>query len=166
MPPGTVTLIGPVVAAAGTVTVICVPEFTVNAGAFTPLKLTALAPVNPDPVIVTLLPDGPYAGENAITVKFVALVAVPDEVVTAIGPVVTPAGAVVVICVGEFTVNDELAPLNATLVVLEKFVPVIVTTVPAEPPLGVKLVIVGVTGVASVAIKVAPIGEPHPVQRS
>ena len=100
-PPGVVTLIGPLVAPAGTVTVICVLEFTVKVVAFTPLKLTALAPVKPLPVSVTVFPANPYSGLNPNTVKFAALVAVPPEVVIVMGPVVAPAGTVAVICVSE-----------------------------------------------------------------
>ena len=53
------------------------------------------------PVIVTLVPAGPLVGVKlvivgalALTVKLVALVAVPAGVVTLSGPVVAPAGTV------------------------------------------------------------------------
>ena len=51
------------------------------------------------PVMLTLVPTGPLAGENAaicgtITKEF-ALVAVPPGVVTVIDPVVAPPGAAV-----------------------------------------------------------------------
>ena len=96
VPAGVDTLIGPVVAFDGTVAVICVSEFTVNTAAM-PLKLTPLAPVKPKPASVTLVPVNPYDGENENTVKFAALVTLPPDVVTLIGPVVTPAGAVAVL---------------------------------------------------------------------
>jgi hypothetical protein len=58
--------------------------------------------------------------------------------------VVAPTGTVAVIDVFELTANDVAAvPLNATEVASVKFVPVIVTDVPAEPLVGVKLWIVG-----------------------
>jgi hypothetical protein len=77
------------------------------------------------------------------TVKLLALLAVPTEVVTLIGPVIAPAGTVAVIAVAEFTVKLALVPLNITAVAPVKFVPLIVTLVPTAPLLGVKLVTVG-----------------------
>jgi hypothetical protein len=65
VPPGVVTLIGPLVAALGTVAVIWVSEFTVNCAAV-PLKATFVAPVNPEPLIVTEVPTGPLVGENEL----------------------------------------------------------------------------------------------------
>ena len=86
--PGFVTEIGPVVAPAGTVAVICVFEFTVNV-ALVPLKRTRLTPVKPTPVMTTEVPITPLIGLNdviakapPVTVKSVALVAVPPGVVT------------------------------------------------------------------------------------
>src|ERR1043166_6562973 len=116
--------------------------------AATPLKFTALAPVKFVPVIVTLVPAGPLAGEKLVIVggtrKFAELVAVPPAVVTLNGPVVTPAGAVAWIVVSEATEKLPAAvPLNFTAVAPVKFVPVIVTLVPAAPLVGVKLAIVG-----------------------
>src|SRR4029453_6849555 len=100
--PGFVTEIGPVVAPAGTVAVICESEFTVNV-AMVPLNRTALTPVKPTPVMTTEVPITPLVGLNdvianppPVTVKLVALVAVPPGVVTLMGPVVAPAGTVAV----------------------------------------------------------------------
>jgi hypothetical protein len=66
-----------------------------------PLNATTVAPVKFVPVIVTLVPVGPLVGVKlvivgalALTVKLVALVAVPPGVVTLSGPVVAPAGTV------------------------------------------------------------------------
>ena len=67
-----------------------------------PLKATAVAPVKPVPVRVTLVPTGPLAGVNpvmveaeaVVTVKLAVLVAVPPGVVTEIVPVAAPAGTV------------------------------------------------------------------------
>src|SRR5437773_3478413 len=77
------------------------------------------------------------------TVKLPALLAVPPEVVTLIGPLVAPAGTVTVIAVAELTVKLALVPLNSTAVAPVKFVPLIVTVVPTDPLAGVTLVIVG-----------------------
>jgi hypothetical protein len=65
-----------------------------------PLNVTAVAPVKVVPLIVTLAPTSPLAGVKlpmvggTSTVKLLALVAVPDGVVTLSGPVVAPAGTV------------------------------------------------------------------------
>jgi len=68
---------------------------------------------------------------------------VPPGVVTLIGPLEAPAGTVAWIAVGELTAKLALVPLNRTAVAPVKFVPLIVTLVPAGPLPGVKLVIVG-----------------------
>jgi hypothetical protein len=70
--------------------------------ALTALKLTAVAPVKFVPLIVTLVPTGPFVGVKlvivggalATTVKLFVLAAVPLGVVTRSGPVVAPAGTV------------------------------------------------------------------------
>src|SRR5438046_4921609 len=99
VPPGVVTLIGPLVAPAGTVAVIAVAELTVKL-ALTLLNSTAVAPLKLVPLVVTLAPTGPRSEERRVgdgglfTVKLAALHAVPSEVVTLIGPRVDPAGTV------------------------------------------------------------------------
>ena len=75
--------------------------------------------------------------------KLLALVAVPPEVVTLIGPVVAPLGTLAVIDVAAVTVKVALTLLNRTAVAPLKLVPLIVTLVPTGPLVGVKLVIVG-----------------------
>jgi hypothetical protein len=66
-PPGVVTFRGPVVAPAGTVAWIAVAEVTVKL-AFTPLNVTAVAPLKFVPLIVTLVPTGPLAGVKPVIV--------------------------------------------------------------------------------------------------
>src|SRR5207247_1462116 len=135
VPPGVVTLSGPLVAPLGTVAAIEVEEFTVKP-ALVPLKVTAVAPVKFVPLIVTLVPTAPLVGVKLVivgglsTVKLPVLVAVPPGVVTAIAPVVAVAGTFAVIAVAEFTVKLPLTPLNVTAVVPVKLVPLIVTLVP------------------------------------
>jgi len=82
---------------------------------------------------------------RALTVKLVALLAVPLGVITLMFHVLAPLGKTAVICVLLFTVNVAAIPLNVTLVAPVKLVPVIVTVVPelTQALLGVKLVIVG-----------------------
>jgi hypothetical protein len=102
MPPAVVTLIGPVVALAGTVAVICVLESTWKTDA-TPLNFTAETPVKAVPVIVTASPTFPLPGVKPVmlglTVKFPVPITVPAGVVTPILPVVAPAGTVAVILI-------------------------------------------------------------------
>src|SRR5690349_11263325 len=71
------------------------------------------------------------------------------------GPVVAPAGTVALSCVAETCVIAVAAvALNFTVDVLLKPTPLIVTTVPAGPPPGLKLVIdrLGVKFVALVPV--------------
>jgi hypothetical protein len=153
VPPGVVTVIFPVVAPVGTFVSIRVPwAFMVNDAVATPLNRTAVAPVNPLPLIRTEVPTGPLFGENeemvgavVVTVKFVALVAVPPGVVTVILPVTAPLGTVVEICVPEGFTENELAatPPNITAVAPLRPVPLIVTEVPTGPLDGEKDEIVG-----------------------
>jgi len=97
VPAPVVTLSGPVVAPAGAVARIDVADVTVKF-AVVPLNFTAVAPVKFAPLIVTLVPTGPFVGVKlaivGAIVKLPALVAVPTAVVTLSGPVVAPAGAV------------------------------------------------------------------------
>ena len=66
-----------------------------------PLKETSVAPVKLLPLTVTSVPTEPVVGENelrvgsesgGVTVKSEALVPMPAEFVTLIGPVVAPLG--------------------------------------------------------------------------
>src|SRR5689334_3622795 len=140
---------GPLVARLGTTAVSDVSETTLKRTAGVPLNSTAVVPVKPVPVMVTVVPTGPLSGVKlvmvgaGITVKLELLVAVPPGALTLIGPVVAVAGTVAEIEVSEMTVNVALTPLNLTAVAPVKFVPVIVTLVPAGPLVGVKLVNVG-----------------------
>ena len=105
------------------------------------------------------------AGFPEFTVKLEALVPVPAGVVTLIGPVVAPAGTVVVIWVVEFTVKTALVPLNVTELAELKFDPAMTTLVFCTPLAGVKLATTG-AGFAcptSVVSKLAIFGDPIPV---
>jgi hypothetical protein len=66
--------------------------------AVVPLNDTVVTPLNPEPVITTVLPMRPLVGVNAViagrTVNWLALVAVPVVAVTVIYPVVAVAGTV------------------------------------------------------------------------
>ena len=61
-------MIGPLVVPGPAVAVSFVSLFTVKLDAGVPLKLTAVAPVKWLPVILTVVPIGPFAGVNELTV--------------------------------------------------------------------------------------------------
>src|SRR6266545_4311450 len=92
---------------------------------------------------------GPGGRGPLSTVKLVEEDAVPTWVVTAIGPVVAPAGTVAVILVELLTVNEAGVPWKATERTPTKFVPLIVTRVPTGPEVGENDVIVGAPGPAT-----------------
>ena len=118
----------------------------------------AVHAVNPSPTLTTPLARRCFfrlsvtlLGCVLLTVKSVALVAVPPPFVTLILPVVAVEGTVAVIWVAEFTTNVAVTLLKVTPVVVKltpltvplKFVPVIFTDAPAGPKAGVNEVIVG-----------------------
>jgi len=148
VPAGATTLIGPVVALAGTVAVICALESTWNVARM-PLNRTAVAPVKFAPDITTLAPTAPPAGVKPVmrgaTANAVALAAEPNGVVTVMGPVVAAAGTVAVVLVEVLIVKAAVVPLKATDVAPARFVPLIVTAVPGAPLAGEMLVIDGGT---------------------
>ena len=154
-------MIGPVVALPGTVIVIWAPESIVK-GALRPWSLTDVALPRFVPVMATLTPIPPLPGEKLLivgvrlTVKVVALVAVPATVVTAIVPVVAPPGTVAVILIGVLTVKGAPVPLNVTDDAPAKLAPLMVTLVPAVPVDGVKLVIRGATMKLAALVAVPP----------
>jgi len=81
------------VAPAGTVALIWVLDTTVKeAGVL--LKVTLVVPFKPEPLMLNVVPAGPLAGENpytlGCTVNLADVVAEPAELVTVIGPVVSP----------------------------------------------------------------------------
>ena len=157
-PFGTDTVIAPVFAPDGTVAVTWVALVDVITAETLPPNRTDVIPESPVPVIATDEPTGPDVGEielivgaaaTVVTVKLPELVPVPPAVVTAIGPLVAPAGTVAVSCVSEPTANDEAAaPLNATEVAPVNPVPVTVTEVPAGPDAGEKPLTVGAEATA------------------
>ena len=69
VPPGVVTVTSTVPAPAGEIAVILVAELTVKLEALLIPNITVVAPVNPVPVIVTVVPptNGPLVGEMLVT---------------------------------------------------------------------------------------------------
>jgi hypothetical protein len=154
--PPTVTTTLPVVAPVGTFVAMLVVLQLVTVAAV-PLNVTALLPcVGPKfvPVIVTAVPTGPevgfrfvIVGVDTVTVKLTPLLAVPPTVTTTF-PVVAPLGTAVAMLVVLQLVTVAAVPLNVTVLAPcadPKFVPVIVTAVPAGPEVGLTLVIWGPT---------------------
>src|SRR6266566_2769801 len=143
----------PVLARLGTGTTMFVALQLVGV-AVAPPNGTVLVPcVAPKfaPVIVTAAPTGPEAGfmlvmlGGATTVKLTPLLATPATVTTTF-PVVAPAGTGATMLVLLQLVGVAGVPLNVTVLVPcvpPKFVPPIVTDVPAPPDVGDKLVTLG-----------------------
>lgn len=99
VPPVVVTVMVPVFAAAGTVAVTWVSELMTNVAAAPPI-VTLVVFKRLTPVIFTVAATGAAVGAKVVscgvTRNFVLLVRVPADVVTVMGPVVAPAGTVVV----------------------------------------------------------------------
>ena len=153
VPPGVVTEIVPVVAPFGALVAMWLASVTEKV-AVVPLNPTLVAPVKFVPVIVTLVPTMPLAGEKlvmvgaaAFTVKLFVEVAVPTGVTITIFPVTAAAGTVSVTLVLLATEKVVAGiPPTATEVAPVKFVPLTVTEVPTVPLVGLKLVIEGFAG--------------------
>jgi hypothetical protein len=158
VPPGVVTLIGPLVAPVGTCAVMSVDEMTAKLVSVAPLNLTLVAPMKPVPWMSTLVPTGPLVGVNELIAGAVLhgpvnedeLVLVPPGVPTVIGPAVAAFGTIAWISESEAMVKvaGELpyqALLKVTLVAPVKFEPKMSTVAPAGPQVGVNELIVGGT---------------------
>ena len=110
MPPGTVTAMLPDAAVVSTTAVMLVSDTTINDFAFTPPKVTNVAPVKLVPFKVTVLPGPAASGVNDASVgagRKVKPANMPVEtgVVTEMLPL-EPCPTTAVILVGELTVKD------------------------------------------------------------
>src|SRR6266436_6136139 len=152
--PPTVTTTLPVVAPAGTSTTTLV-ALQLVAVAATPLNVTVLVPcATPKfaPVIVTDVPISPdvgfkfvMLGPGTVPVKFMPFLGAPPTVTTTL-PVVAPAGTSTTTLVALQLVAVAATPLNVTVLVpcvAPKFAPLIVTELPTNPEVGLKLVMLG-----------------------
>src|SRR5579871_458610 len=96
----------------------------------------------PFPDTVTVEVGGPVAAESSasgVTVKLLALAAVPAGVVTLKRAAEDGvSGTVAVILEEERTVNTDATPWNLSTVAPVKPVPLMITTVPTGPVVGVK----------------------------
>jgi len=148
VPPGVVTVIGPLLEPDCTLAVMLVELTSVKIAAV-PLNFTLEAVLKFVPVMVTDIPGPALVGVNEVIVgggtkvKAPPLVAVPPRVVRVTFPV-DPLPTFAVSEVKLMTVNDAaVVPPNATLLTPLKLVPVMVTTISVGPLLGVNAVIVG-----------------------
>jgi hypothetical protein len=153
-PPFVFTLIIPELVPEATVARICVPDTTVTELANVPWNLTTLSGEKPVPLMVTTLPTGPLAGLKLVivglTLNCFLLIAVPPLVVTEMLSVIAPAGTVAVILVEDTTVKLAALLPNITADAPVKLLPLIVTTVPQAPLLGVKSEITGLATAVTV----------------
>ena len=175
VPAGVVTVMLPV-APRHTVALMLPGVVTVNASAGVPPKATAVALVKLAPVMSTTVPGPPTVGVNDVMsgtvrkVKILLLLPVPPGVVTVIGPVAPPATVAVIEVVLTMVKSVAAVPPIATAVVPSKLAPVMVTTVPVPPMVGVHEVMIGAgmnvkkvllvavpTGVVMVIDPVAPL---------
>jgi len=148
-------LILPVVAPIGILAVM-LEAVDVKTTAVVPLNFTVLLDgilLKFSPLITTLAPIAPLSGVIDVmvgdpsTLKLLLLVIVIPLTMILIGPVVAPAGIVVVILVVVDAVTVAGIPLNETVLlvgVVLKFVPEIIMVAPSAPLLGLNPVSVGV----------------------
>ena len=107
--------------------------------------MVTTVPAGPD---VGLTPDTAGAGGGYVKLSAANVALVPPGPVTITSTVPDPAGAVTVIWVSDTTVKlDAAVAPNDTPVAPVNPLPVIVTTVPAAPEVGLKPVMVGAAGV-------------------
>src|SRR6266567_3928736 len=165
--PTTVTTTFPVVAPAGTGATMLVALQLVGV-AVVPLKVTVLVPWDAPkfvPVIVTEEPTGPEVGlrpvmfgGGRVTVKITWLLpAPPTTTSTRSFPVGAPVGTGTDMLVALQLVGVAVVPLKVTVLVpwvAPKFVPVIVTEVPAGPLFGLRPLILGDVTVKGTALLV------------
>jgi hypothetical protein len=159
VPDGVEMLMGPVVTLAGTVARIVVADTFVNVAAGVLPKRTAVAPESFAPVMVTTVPAAPSAGENSViaadeTLNVPVATPVLTGVSTEMSPVTAFGGTATVMEVSVTAVGVAGRPLNLTEVARVKLVPVMVTTVPAVPPLGLNETIAGEVVVKQVSLMI------------
>ncbi len=160
---------------AGVVAVIEVALLTVNEVAGVVPKVTAVAPVNPVPVMVTEVPPAvvPDVGETLVNdgaeavYVYVPVAVPPGVVITMLAAPAVPAGVVAVIDVLLTTVNEVAAvPPKVTEVAPVNPVPVMVTEVPPAvvPDVGKMLLNVGAAD-AGKQIPAKTSRTMHPIKR-
>jgi hypothetical protein len=101
------------------------------------------------------VPLWPVSPQIEVTVKVTPLLATPPTVTTTF-PLVAPVGTEVAMVVEFQLVVAAVVPLNVTVPLDPRFVPVIVTCVPTAPEVGDRLEIVG-AGPEAVTVKATPL---------
>src|SRR5919108_3896161 len=126
----------------------------------TPLNLTAVTSVKPEPAIVTAVPAGPLPGPKELirgsTWKLPLLWPAPEGVTTVSLPVEAAAGTSTVIWVGVTVAGVARTPLKSTPVAPPKALPPIVTFAPTEAEPGEKPATRGVTSRVAALVAVPP----------
>jgi len=145
VPETVVTVRGPVVAVAGTIT--CRDDEVTEVGVATaPLKLTWVAPVKLVPFTCTVVPVVAEAVNVVIlgkTPKSLTDWTVMPPNPSDIFPVEAPEGTIALSCVSLEIVKEAVTLLNFTKVTVERLDPVMVTTSKVLPEVGLKLAIAG-----------------------
>lgn len=147
-PAALVMRMSPVVAPVGTMNVSLLSEGALKA-ALVPLTVTVVVAARFVPETVTVARTPTLPGENpatvggATTMKELALLALPEGVVTTIGPDVAPTGTVKPRDVSDWTVKGALTPFTVKDVAPLKAAPLTRTEAPTTPRAGVKPPIVG-----------------------
>ena len=158
--------IGPVVAPAGTLTLIEVAETMLAPLAATPLNLTDDVSLKPTPVIVTVAPADARLGDSLTTeklgVNLEGLTADLTGVVTVIVAAAAPLGTVAVNSVEETAVKAAVAEPKRTELAARRALPVMVTVAPVMALAGVKPVILG-SFEEIVAVTAEPAAVPLPL---
>jgi hypothetical protein len=170
---GVVTVIGPVVAFRGTLTVSCVLVRVLVTVASTPLKNTAAVPklVKPVPVMVTIVPTPPAKGVKPVmvggtdVVKAAVTGIAGAQFVATVTPLPAPAGTVAtsrvaVVAVAGTRTNSAATFPKLTAVTASRLVPVSVTRVLGRPLVGTTPVRVGAGGALITTVGDAPVAVP------
>lgn len=164
VPAGVEMLMGPVVTLAGTVAWTFVADRLLNDAAGVVPKRTAVAPARFAPLMVTTVPAAPIAGENSVIAadeieNVPSATPVLAGVTTEMSPVAAFGGTVTVIEVAVTDVGVASVPLNFAAVAPVKLVPVIVTTVPAAPDVGLNEAMAGEVVVKQVSLVIGVVLE-------
>src|SRR5438270_5646294 len=160
VPPRVVTVVRPLVAPAGTWPLIWWSESTLAPGSGTPLNLTWVTSVKPEPAIVTSVPAGPVAGVTEVirgrTRNMPLLWPAPEGVTTVSLPVEASGGTSTVIWVWVTVAGSARTPLKSTPVAPPKALPLIVTLAPTSAEPGEKPATRGVTSRVAALVAVPP----------
>src|SRR5438270_3147728 len=144
----------------GTWALIWWSESTLAPGSGTPLNLTAVTSLKPEPVIVTAVPAGPLPGLSepirGSTLNVPALWPEPEGVTTVSLPAEASGGTSTVIWVWVTAAGSARTPSKSTPVAPPKALPLIVTWAPTSAEPGEKPATRGVTSRVAALVAVPP----------